>query len=144
LTSKKSLGDDADRIIREARLNAARTLSEEIGITAACRALNMSRATFYRRREAKGDSLPRPTPARAVSVDERKAVLDQLNGERFADQSPRQVYSKLLDEGNYLCRVRTTYRILQQNQSSQERRNQLTHPKYKKQELLAAGDDWVA
>jgi hypothetical protein len=87
----------------------------------------MSRATFYRRREAKGDSLPRPTPARAVSVDERKAVLDQLNG-----------------EGNYLCRVRTTYRILQQNQSSQERRNQLTHPKYKKQELLATGDDWVA
>ena len=103
----------------------------------------MSRATFYRRREAKGDAQPRPTQARALSADERKAVLDQLNSERFADQSPRQVYSKLLDEGSYLCSVRTMYRILQENQSSRERRNQLTHPKYKKPELLATGPNEV-
>jgi len=70
-------------------------------------------------------------------------VLDQLNSDRFADQSPRQVYSKLLDEGSYLCSVRTMYRILEENQSTRERRNQLSHPKYKKPELLATGPNEV-
>ena len=112
-------------------------------MVAACGALNVSRATFYRRREKKPQAKPRPTPARALSADERKAVLDQLNSERFADQSPRQVYSKLLDEGSYLCSVRTMYRILEENQSSRERRNQLTHPKYRKPELLATGPNEV-
>lgn len=70
-------------------------------------------------------------------------VLDQLNSQRFADQSPRQVYSKLLDEGDYLCSVRTMYRILAKNQSSRERRNQLRHPNYQKPELLATGPNEV-
>ena len=91
----------------------------------------------------KPQAKPRPTPARALSTDERKAVLDQLNGERFADQPPRQVYSKLLDEGSYLCSVRTMYRILEEHQSTRERRNLLTHPKYQKPELLATGPNEV-
>jgi putative transposase len=70
-------------------------------------------------------------------------VLEQLNSERFADQSPRQVYAKLLDEDQYLCSVRTMYRILDENQSVRERRNQLTHPKYSKPELLASGPNEV-
>lgn len=70
-------------------------------------------------------------------------MLDQLNSERFADQSPRQVYAKLLDEDQYLCSVRTMYRILDDNQNVRERRNQLTHPKYKKPELLASGPSEV-
>jgi len=70
-------------------------------------------------------------------------VLDQLNSDRFADQSPRQVYAKLLDEGNYFCSVRTMYRILTDNQSSRERRNQLKHPNYQKPELLATGPNEV-
>lgn len=35
------------------------------------------------------------------------------------------------------------YRILDENQSVRERRNQLTHPKYKKPELLATGPNEV-
>ena len=70
-------------------------------------------------------------------------MLDQLNSERFADRSPRQVYAKLLDEGDYLCSVRTMYRILADNQSSRERRNQLKHPEYRKPELLATGPNEV-
>ena len=91
----------------------------------------------------KPQAKPRPTPVRAFSADERKAVLDQLNGERFADQSPRQVYSKLLDEGSYLCSVRTRFRILEENQSTLERRNLLTHLKCKNPELLATGPNEV-
>ena len=70
-------------------------------------------------------------------------MLDQLNSKRFADQSPYQVYAKLLDEGEYLCSIRTMYRILDDNQSVRERRNQLTHPTYKKPELLASGPNEV-
>jgi putative transposase len=78
-----------------------------------------------------------------LSEVERQAVLDQLNSERFADQSPRQVYAKLLDEGEYLCSVRTMYRILDDNQSVRERRDQLSRPEYKKPELLASGPNEV-
>ena len=102
----------------------------------------MSRATFYRRRETK-QIKPRPTPARALSSEERNAVLEQLNSQRFADQSPRQVYAKLLDEGDYLCSVRTMYRILQDSQSTRERRNQLKHPNHQKPELLATAPNEV-
>lgn len=105
--------------------------------------MNVSRATFYRRRSNDPQPKPRPTPARALSVDERKAVIDQLNSERFVDQSPRQVYAKMLDEGEYLCSVRTMYRILEENQSTRERRNQLKHPNYEKPELLATGPNEV-
>ena len=104
--------------------------------------MSVSRATFYRRSKTKR-AKPRPTPARALSVEERSAVLEQLNSQRFADQSPRQVYAKLLDEGDYLCSVRTMYRILEREQSTRERRNQLKHPNYQKPELLATAPNEV-
>jgi putative transposase len=122
---------------------AAEKLSKRVGVAAACRGLNVSRATFYRRRQPKPKAQPRPTPLRALSKAERQNVVEQLNSERFADQSPRQVYAKLLDDGQYLCSVRTMYRILDENQCVRERRNQLTHPKYKKPELLASGPNEV-
>jgi len=109
----------------------------------ACLALNVSRATLYRRRKPKANSAPRPSPPRALTSEERTAVLTQLNSPRFADQAPRQVYAKLLDEGTYLCSVRTMYRILEDNQSVRERRNQLSHPEYQKPELLATGPNEV-
>jgi putative transposase len=60
-----------------------------------------------------------------------------LNSERFADAAPRQIYAQLLDEGSYLCSWRTMYRILGAHEQVRERRDQLTHPAYKKPELLA-------
>ena len=140
---KKSLGDDPDAATREERLKAVEGLGERVGISAACRALNVSRSTVYRRREPSRPAKPRATPARALSVEERDAVVEQLNSERFADRSPRQVFAKLLDEGEYLCSVRTMYRILDENQSTRERRNQLQHPNYEKPELLATGPNEV-
>ena len=43
----------------------------------------------------------------------------------------------LLDEGEYLCSIRTMYRILEQEEESRERRDQLMHPPYQRPELLA-------
>jgi putative transposase len=64
-------------------------------------------------------------------------VRDLLNSERFQDDSPHQVYAKLLDESAYHCSISTMYRILRQHSEVRERRNQRRHPSYAKPELLA-------
>jgi len=74
---------------------------------------------------------------------EREHVRQELNSQRFVDKSPHQVYATLLDEGQYLCSVRTMYRILDQNKETRERRNQLTRPNYRKPELLATAPNQV-
>ena len=79
----------------------------------------------------------RPVPPLALSGDEEKAVLDTLHDDRFVDKVPREIYGTLLDEGDYLCSVRTMYRILEKHEEVRERRNQLSHPHYQKPELLA-------
>jgi putative transposase len=76
---------------------------------------------------------------RALLPEERATVLGVLHEERFVDQSPAQVVSRLLDEGEYLCSERTMYRILSENKEVRERRDQLRHPCYEKPELLATG-----
>jgi len=76
-------------------------------------------------------------PSRALEQQERTQVLDVLNSDRFADAAPRQVYAQLLEEGTYLCSWRSMYRILDTHEQVRERRDQLTHPTYKKPELLA-------
>jgi putative transposase len=121
-------------------VTAAGSLAQTVGRAPACRALGIPRATFYRTLGQKKQPTPpasRPTPARALSPPEKQAVLDQLHSERFQDQPPAQVYATLLDEGTYLCSIRTMYRLLEEHHEVRERRNQLTHPSYQKPELLA-------
>ena len=117
---------------------ATASLAQHVGVAPACRALGVSRATWYRRqRSAPGRQQPRKTPARALSQCERERVLDVLASARFVDRSPAEVVATLLDEGQYLCSERTMYRILAAQQPVRERRNQLAHPHYTKPELVA-------
>jgi len=120
-------------------METALAVAPEMGLAPACRALGVSRATAYRRRDPrpKGERRPRPRPALALSDAERAAVLDVLHSERFVDRSPAQVYATLLDEGSYLASERTMYRVLAANDEVRERRDQLRHPAYVKPELLA-------
>ena len=67
----------------------------------------------------------------------------KLQTPRFADQTPTEVYATLLDEGIYLCRVRTMYRILAAHGEVAERRRQRRHPVYQKPELLAEAPNRV-
>lgn len=111
-----------------------------MGVKPLCSALGLSRATLYRtwhRERFPFEPKPRPKPARALSDEERQAVLDVLHEERFRDEPPAQVYATLLDADRYLCSERTMYRILEAEGEVKERRNQLTHPAYAKPELLA-------
>jgi len=80
---------------------------------------------------------------RALSLAEREEVRDLLNSKRFMDMAPAQVYATLLDEGRYLCSIRTMYRILAANGEVRERRNQLRHPSYAVPELLATSPNEV-
>jgi transposase InsO family protein len=127
-------------------MNAATQLASEVGTAPACAAVGVARATHYRHRqvvESPRPVNPRPTPPRALSADERRAVLDTLHSKRFADQAPAEVYATLLDEDRYLCSIRTMYRLLHGAQEVRERRDQLRHPQYHKPELLATGPNQV-
>ena len=57
---------------REGLLMAVQPLASQVGVTPACRALGVPRATFYRRRRpAPGHRQPRPASARALCASER-------------------------------------------------------------------------
>jgi putative transposase len=124
-------------------MNVVLDLGKSVGQVAACRALGVPRATLYRRMQPAAPSRVRPTPERALNAVERQVVLDHLHSVRFRDKAPVEVYATLLDEGTYLCSIRTMHRILAQHGELKERRNQLRHPQYKKPELLAAGPNQV-
>lgn len=121
-------------------MKAVKEYVPEFGIAPVCRALGMNRSTVYRFID-KDNNPPvitgRPTPKRALSFAERQNVLDVMHEDRFVDMAPHEIYATLLDEGTYLCSIRTMYRILKDNNEVRERRNQLRHPSYQKPELLA-------
>jgi len=127
-------------------MDATEQLAPQVGTAAACRAMGVSRASLYRRRNPSRDaSCVRPTRGQPRALDgvERRQVLDLLHSPRFVDRAPAAVHATLLDEGEYLCSVRTMYRILHDAHEVRERRNQLRHPNYKKPELLATGPNQV-
>lgn len=129
-------------------MEAVDTFGGDIGVKPSCEALGLSRATYYRTKASPGvekESSPGASnpPPRALGPEERRQVLDLMHSERFMDQAPREIYATLLDEGHYLCSVRTMYRILEQESEVRERRNQLRHPAYEKPELLATAPNQV-
>jgi len=128
-------------------MDAAVGLASQVGVKAACAALGVARASFYRRvasaPAALAVSRSGQSHPRALSAHERQAVLDELHADRFVDCAPAEVYATLLDEGRYLASERTMYRLLAAEGESGERRRQRVHPAYAKPELLATGPNQV-
>jgi putative transposase len=128
-------------------MQAVEDLAKTTKVTDACDALGVPRASFYRWRQDRAAPLRRErgrnSHPRALAEPERQAVLETLNSERFVDQAPAAVWATLLDEGRYLCSVRTMYRLLATHGEVRERRDQLRHPWYEKPELLATGPNQV-
>lgn len=115
----------------------------------ACGLLGKSRATLYRKKnpappKEKTGTAPRAPHPAALSEHERKEVLNALDSDRFTDKSPAQAWAILLDEGCYMCSIRTMYRILAgEGQDGADRRPQATHPPRVRPELVADGPDQV-
>ncbi len=110
-----------------------------LGVAPICQALAIPRAAYYRWRKPP-DRVPvvRRAP-RALPPEERERILAVLHSDRFAELPPAEVYATLLDEGTYLCSIRTMYRLLEAQGEVRERRRQLQHPHYQAPELLATG-----
>lgn len=125
-------------------MNAVTETGSRIGVASACQALGLPRATYYRQLHPKPSKVPvrRPSP-RALPPEERQQILAVLNEPRFQDLAPPEVHATLLDEGRWMCSLRTMYRILDENGQIRERRDQLRHPEYKKPELMATGPNQV-
>ncbi|MGV1006851.1 MAG: IS3 family transposase [Candidatus Nanopelagicales bacterium] len=105
----------------------------------ACRLLGASRATLYRRRQGPihGPTKPRPAPLNKLTETERQEILAVLRSPAYCDLAPAQVWARLLDDGIYLCSIRTMYRLLAAAGENRERRRQRTHPARKRPELIA-------
>lgn len=117
-------------------MNALPALTAVVGTTQACAGLGLSRATVYRARQAKPSTIRTRTPPLKLDDAEQAAVLGELMSPRFVDHAPHQVYATLLDEGRYLCSIRTMYRLLAGQQAVRERRDQRAHPVYARPELM--------
>ena len=103
-----------------------------VPVATACRVLGLNRSTVYARsrdpldeaeralRRARKDS-PQP---RALAEAERQQVRDTLNSDTYRDQPPAEVHADLLEQGQYLCSVRTMHRILKADAAHGERRPQ--------------------
>jgi putative transposase len=121
---------------------------QETTVLPLCKALGLPRASLYRRALKSSPGRPsrrvvRPPAALALSEPERQEVLEVLHSERFRDLPPTQVYPILLEEGRYLCSVRTMYRILAQQNEVRERRPVASRSLYAKPELLATAPNQV-
>jgi putative transposase len=113
---------------------------QPLGTTSLCQALDVPRASFYRQQNAQSTTaliVTRRPPEHALSQAERQTVLTILHEPRFVDMAPPHVYAQLLEEGRYLCSIRTMYRLLAAQDEIRERRAVASHPVYTKPELLA-------
>ena len=120
-------------------MNEVTLLSQRTGVLAACEALAVPRASWYRaqKTESQRPKSSRPRSPRSLTGKEQENVLDALNSEQYVDMAPYEIYAALLDEGRYLCSIRSMYRILEQADEVRERRNQRRHGAYQRPELLA-------
>jgi putative transposase len=107
----------------------------------ACALLGAARATVYRRRNppppAPRPAAPRREPANKLTEADRQRILSVLRSPEYCDLAPAQVWARLLDDGIYLCSIRTMYRLLAIAGENRERRRQRIHPAKKKPELIA-------
>jgi putative transposase len=98
--------------MREELIMAAEEAAATVGIAPSCRALGVARSSLYRHRQPASEAAIQARRSyRALTDLERQNVLSALHSEHFIDQAPAEIYATLLDEGAYLCSVRTMYRI---------------------------------
>lgn len=102
--------------------------SDGARLNAACREAGITVRTLQRWRCGGGevgiDRRPdavRPTPAHALSTQERTAILDAANSPEYAALPPAQIVPRLADEGRYLGSESSFHRVLRAHGQAQHR-----------------------
>jgi len=131
----------------------ALNIGDHIAVSWLCVALEVSRSAVYRLRkkmrvspmaeDKKQETKVKARTYRKLTPEEEAHVMDLCHSSRFMDKAPPEIYATLLDEGEYVCSVRTMYRILEKNQEVKERRAVVRHAHYAKPELLATAPNQV-
>ena len=108
---------------------ALHTYGARLGVARLGAALGIPRATAarWRRPAVHTGRPPRAASPRALSAATQAEALAYLHADRFCDAAPAQVHATLLDDGIYVCSVRTMYRLLKAQAEVRDRRALRTH-----------------
>jgi putative transposase len=115
-------------------------LSTKVGTKKACNGFGIPRSSYYYWKNPAAKPVlykERKLPDFAYTLSERKEILNVMNSDIYMNQTPYEIYASQLDAGEYLCSVRTMYRILYENNQVKERRKVRRSNNYQKPELLA-------
>src|SRR3972149_2589546 len=97
-------------------METTKEIAADIGVKGACQVVGTPRSSYYQHyhkyQKRKDNVVVRRTPVWALSQEERTEVLEVLHNPMFIDKAPHQAYATLLDEGRFLCSIRTMYRVL--------------------------------
>ena len=118
----------------------------DVPIYKCCDALSIPTRTYYRWRRNTNDrrlGAKRVNP-RALSEQEKDAIVATCCSERFVDTNPYEIVATLAEEGTYLASPRTFYRVLKERGLLSHRRSSKPPRKsYRPPELMATGPDQV-
>lgn len=119
-------------------------IGQALQIAFVCDGLGIPRSSYYASIKPVVEKARTSRPShRALGETERSEVVETLHSARFVNHAPATIFATLLDEGKYLCSVRTMYRILSVLDEVRERRAIARRPAYSKPELLATGPNQV-
>lgn len=115
-------------------------LSPKIGTKKACYGFAIPRSSYYYWKNPTSKPIlckERKLPDFTYTPTERKEILNVMNSDIHMNRTPYEIYASQLDAGEYLCSVRTMYRILDENDQVKERRKVRRSNNYRKPELLS-------
>ena len=121
-------------------MTAVTELAVGVGTSAACQALTLPRASYYRDRRKSLFRRWRPGGLRrhahcAHRNERRSCLVCTKNASKIARQP--LFMRRCSMKGNITVRFARMYRLLERRGESRERRDQLIHPPYQKPELMA-------
>jgi len=127
-------------------------------VTACLDALGIPSSTYYQRRKvdaAAQSAASEPTqgdgkmkkngapPRCRLSLEEESRVLELMRSPALRDQTPYEIYGRLVDEGEYLCHPSTMYRVLNRNQEVKTKRDEVRRVLRPIPKLKATGPNQV-
>lgn len=150
--SRSDLGGPRGRMISASdRENAIQLIEEAVQSGAelrkACERLGITERTYYNWKrlqkncglvEDRRPCAVHPEPANKLNAEERQAILDTVNSEKYASMPPCEIVPALADEGKYIASESTFYRVLREEDMQHHRGRSEASGKHAKPTSYAA------